>query len=100
MMLEDDQLFCPVCKGTGRGKTWMTGEFEVSPECYHCLGNGVLDWVERVIGKQRRVYHFDTLYATAIEESAELLREEIDKEILDEIINESNKMIKEGENDN
>ena len=97
MMLEDHETFCPVCKGTGRGKSWMTGEFEITPECDHCLGDGILDWLERITGKQRPVYDFQTVYA---EEAAKYLREEIDQGILDEIIEGSNKMIKEGKNDN
>jgi len=97
MMLEDHEVFCPKCKGTGKGETWKSGEFEFTPECNHCLGEGKLDWLERIIGKKLPPYYFQSFYAyeDIIEEASNEIKNEIDKEIIDELLKESNKIKKE-----
>jgi DnaJ-class molecular chaperone len=102
MILEDYEVFCPKCTGTGKGQTWMAGEFEITPECRHCLGDGKLDWIERITGKPPRIY--DMHYQEIVEEMGKEIAEEIDKEIIESVIEaadhvkEQNK--KEGQNDN
>jgi DnaJ-class molecular chaperone len=104
-MLEEDEVFCPKCKGTGKGKSWMAGEFIITPECSHCLGEGKLDWLERIVGKPPRKYK--DIQAAVIGTIAEEIANEIDKEILEGIYQgakdeqlEQNIKGKEGKNDN
>jgi hypothetical protein len=87
--LKPGEIFCPKCKGSGKGKSWEAGGYEFSPECPKCLGDGKLDWIGRIMGKPRRL--FERLEADLIDEMAKELAHEIDKEILENIMDECNK---------
>lgn len=91
--LKPSDVICPKCNGTGKGKSWHAGDFEITPECNHCYGEGKLDWIERVTGKQRRIFDYERVTAQMAEE----LSKSIDQEIMDNIIKD---MEKEDKNDN
>lgn len=56
--LNEGEKFCDKCKGKGKvqkgvrnlGKTGL-----MLLVCSECLGDGKIDWVEEVLGKQRKV---------------------------------------------
>jgi Zn ribbon nucleic-acid-binding protein len=98
--LNPGEILCPKCKGSGKGKTWKSGDFEITPECSKCLGDGKFDWIERVTGKRRP---FDYIEQEIIDKLSEELREEIDREILEKIgcsFDEKEQKKKEEPNDN
>jgi hypothetical protein len=86
---EPGQVWCPECKGLGCHPAEPIENFELVAQCKNCDGIGVLDWVERIVGKKRQ-FDFETYYAS---ELAEEIRDEIDKEILGEINKEIIKSI-------
>lgn len=76
------EVACYKCEGTGKSESWEVGQFKITPECTHCLGEGKFDWIERVMGKTPRVYReFDLTGQIAKELSVE-----IDKEILESVV--------------
>lgn len=83
------QVWCPECKGLGSHPAEHIVNFEIVAQCKTCDGIGVLDWVERIVGK-KKPFDYYTYYAS---ELAEEIRYEIDKEILDEINKEIIKSI-------
>jgi DnaJ-class molecular chaperone len=47
--LEEGEIVCPKCNGTGRkGEVTAYGWYG----CPKCRGNGYLDWVENIVGKR------------------------------------------------
>ena len=87
--LNPGDTICPKCQGTGKGKKWEAGGFDITPECPKCLGDGKFDWVERIMDKPRRLFPY--LEQEIINKLSEEIREEIDKEILENIIGSYNK---------
>ncbi len=64
MKLKPDEVICLKCKGTGKLKSWTSGDFEIIPECSNCWGAGKLDWIERVMGKS--AWRFETNHADIV----------------------------------
>lgn len=97
--LEDYEVICPQCKGTGKSKSWEAGGFIITPECPKCLGEGKFDWIQRVVGKARS---FDSLEAWVTEKLSKEIQENMDEEILRSISEEieQNQKDKEDDNDN
>jgi DnaJ-class molecular chaperone len=46
--LEEGEIVCPKCSGTGRDKVTAYGVLG----CPKCHGYGYLDWVEMIVGKR------------------------------------------------
>ena len=86
--LNDGDVICPKCKGSGKpefngikkGELFLTKPF---PECEHCNGEGKLDWVEAVVGKQKFISVWDSLsaYTTWNDDSKKTLKNLIIKNI-------------------
>ena len=88
MKLKDGEVACHKCGGTGKLKEWgMREGFRVTPECHVCHGEGKLDWIERVIGKEP---YYNPIYGST-EKMAKEIADEIDKEIIASVIKESEK---------
>ncbi|MCK5603325.1 hypothetical protein KAR91_15685 [Candidatus Pacearchaeota archaeon] len=87
--LKDHEVMCPECKGTGKLKSWTSGNFEITPECSKCLGEGKFDWIERIMGKPRRIYQEFDLSEEVVRVMAKELSDDIDKEILESICMEA-----------
>ena len=88
MKLKDGEVVCHKCNGTGKLKEWgMGGGFTVTPECHVCCGEGKLDWIERVIGKER---YYSPIFGDPSTMAKEIA-DEIDKEIIDSVIKEAEK---------
>ncbi len=76
---------CHVCGGSGlitpdKDKTW---ELNYCPFCY---GDGVVDYIEQIIGKRNK----DIMNGMA-RLAAEKLRDDIDKEIIEGLLKEHGK---------
>ena len=50
--LEEEYVICNRCDGTGK-KLTKHGRFQYSGPCDKCWGEGKLDWIENVVGKER-----------------------------------------------
>jgi len=53
--LKDGEIICPKCGGS---RILCTKEYErtIIQMCTKCLGDGKLDWVERITGKNKQYY--------------------------------------------
>ena len=49
MELEEHEIICPDCKGTGDSQAYQL--------CETCYGKGKLDWVEQVTGREPPKFH-------------------------------------------
>lgn len=51
----DGEEYCKVCKGVGKIKinkdTWFGKVNHLT--CHNCYGTGVIDWIEKAMGKKR-----------------------------------------------
>jgi len=54
---EHEYHICDNCQGTGIEPPAET--YGVNVSCMKCNGEGVLDWIELVVGKQTKVIEFD-----------------------------------------
>jgi len=54
--LKDAMFICKECNGTGRIKTYYDDLVSAPPSilsrCKKCKGDGVLDWIENIVGKK------------------------------------------------
>lgn len=73
------EYFCPKCKG--KGKIKLKNQ-KTSLQCSKCYGYGKLDWVEKVMGK--KLPHTKEWLTDRL---AENIKNEIDKEIFNELSN-------------
>lgn len=89
--LNEGEVWCPSCKGVGSHPPKPIGNYEVAAQCKKCNGHGKLDWIARVVGL-KEPFDYDSFYAS---EMAEEIAKAIDKEIIDSIIFDSNKIQKE-----
>ena len=60
--LQEGEKFCPKCDGKGRVPRCEKAmarfsETYIFLECDKCLGEGKIDWIERIVGKQRPLNH-------------------------------------------
>ena len=56
VVLADGEEYCKVCKGVGKVKP--NGHFHIGLTrtpltCHNCYGEGVIDWIEKAMGKKR-----------------------------------------------
>jgi hypothetical protein len=101
--LEDHEVLCPRCNGTGKGETHTAGDFVITPECRKCYGEGKLDWIERIVGKPRRLFgewHSSTeemnIPKDLMDKMAKEIADSIDKEIIESILKEEEQNTKKG----
>ena len=54
IILQEGEQFCPKCKGKGlvRIKNATSIGAKFSLKCDKCLGDGKIDWIEKVTGKK------------------------------------------------
>jgi len=91
--LEEGELICDKCEGEGVIIYSNIDESYADLTCDKCAGTGKVDWVENIVGKKlipamdssSQIHiHNDTLDAMA-----KILRDEIDKDILETITKEA-----------
>jgi DnaJ-class molecular chaperone len=104
--LESGEILCPKCNGTGA----VDGNFHSpAPVCDRCWGAGKLDWIDLIMGKPNphrtlkgnwtiktykdiKAFHSIDLEDEMVSILAKELAEEIDKEIMEKLCGESNKI--------
>ncbi len=99
------ELVCDECGGRG----CTINEYTLSARCWKCQGDGKVDWVSHCTGKPKKpMFDFGSssfsssvpesvsngVYDDAIDAMSKQLADSIDKEIIDDITNDSNKYIK------
>ena len=91
---EEGEIICPKCKGNCiifTGKLSVSDFDKVPIEdtviCPKCFGTGKLDWIENILGKRSRGNLLDDAITTA----SKKLKDRIDKDILNNIVNEAMK---------
>jgi len=104
--LKEGEIICPKCEG--KGCFSVPGEPELLKACSKCLGAGILDWIEAIVGKVRRrlkakwtvdvskdikAFYHEDLERELMEKISNEIANDIDKEIMDKIFKESNKLI-------
>jgi len=53
MKLEEGEVICPQCEGTGKPNNNKFENFYLVPKvCDKCHGSGKLDWIENIVGKK------------------------------------------------
>lgn len=45
---KESEEFCPVCRGTGRGREGDP-TYAGTPACRRCGGRGIIDWIDKVM---------------------------------------------------
>ena len=106
------EILCDECDGRGCGTP--KGKEKLSVRCWKCQGDGKVDWVSHITGKpQKPMFGFHStssfvgpagiigsnssshgIHDDALNAISKSLAEKIDEEILDNIINDSNKHTK------
>lgn len=84
--LEPGEMICDKCNGEGH----FDGGVYLYITCKKCNGEGIVDWVENIVGKPSVVY----TYEDAISSVAQSMAEEIDKQILESVLKESEQTVK------
>ena len=54
--LKDGEEFCKKCHGKGSVFRYRPYRKKIALTCNICLGTGKLDWVEKVVGKNKENY--------------------------------------------
>jgi hypothetical protein len=80
------ETICSQCEGSGKEKTWESGGYVITPECPKCLGVGKFDWIERIMGKPNRFY---SSMEGWVDELSKDIAYEIDKEIIESVIQDA-----------
>lgn len=113
--LEEGEVICSKCNGGGYERD--DSNFAKYDTCSRCLGEGKLDWIENIVGKVRETASFSVkstwvsakfprlnhdYYVEMVEDIAKQFAEDIDREILESIIEQCsfdlNKKTKEVDN--
>jgi len=101
------EVICDVCKGNGYLLSKLQPD-AVESVCWKCQGDGKVDWLSHIMGKAPPEKYTFNIKSSAFVESnshskdyndivdamAYALANTIDKEIMDTILNDSNKHIK------
>lgn len=103
--LKEGEIICPKCGG--KGGLDVPGEPDLRKTCDRCFGDGILDWLEVILGKAKRkltarwtvdvskevqAFFNKDLDKTIMDALASELASDIDKKILEDLLKGSNKM--------
>jgi len=55
IFLSEGETICKKCNGKGRVPLKANPGFRMTLECSECLGEGKIDWVEKITTKKRNI---------------------------------------------